>query len=61
MDLKPGEVSEVISDPSGNYIYKMISKETLPLDSVKTEIRNQLSSHALSRIHAALPEQRGPQ
>ncbi len=44
MDLKPGEVSEVISDPSGNYIYKMISKETLPLESVKTEIRNQLSS-----------------
>jgi PPIC-type PPIASE domain len=44
MDLKPGEVSEVISDPSGNYIYKMISKETLPLDAVKTEIRNQLSS-----------------
>jgi hypothetical protein len=44
MDLKPGEVSEVISDPSGNYIYKMISKETLPLESAKTEIRNQLSS-----------------
>jgi len=44
MDLKPGEVSDVISDPSGNYVYKMISKETLPLDAVKTEIRNQLSS-----------------
>lgn len=45
MDLKPGEVSEVISDPSGNYIYKMISKETLPLDDkTKTEIRNTLSS-----------------
>jgi len=44
MDLKPGEVSQVISDPSGNYIYKMISKDTLPLDTVKTEIKNQLSS-----------------
>ena len=44
MDLKPGEVSEVISDPTGNYIYKLISKDTLPLDSVKTEIKNQLSS-----------------
>ena len=44
MDLKPGEVSEIIVDPSGNYTYKMISKETLPLDSVKGEIRNQLSS-----------------
>jgi bifunctional DNA-binding transcriptional regulator/antitoxin component of YhaV-PrlF toxin-antitoxin module len=45
MDLKVGEVSEVISDPnSGHYIYKLISKDTLPLDSVKTEIRNTLSS-----------------
>jgi hypothetical protein len=44
MDLKPGEVSEVISDASGNFIYKMVSKETLPLDKVKTEIHNQLSA-----------------
>jgi hypothetical protein len=44
MDLKPGEVSEVISDASGNFIYKMVSKETLSLDKVKTEIHNQLSA-----------------
>jgi len=44
MDLKPGDVSDVISDPSGNYVYKMISKETLPLDNVKKEIQNQLSA-----------------
>ena len=44
MDLKPGDVSEVISDPSGNYVYKMISKDTLPLDQVKTEIKSQLSA-----------------
>jgi len=44
MELKPGEVSEVISDPSGNYIYKMISKEQMPLDSVKTEIKNTISA-----------------
>lgn len=45
MDLKPGEVSAVISDPgSGHYIYKMVSKETLPLETVKTEIRNTISS-----------------
>src|ERR1700674_4380951 len=46
MDLKPGEVSEVISDPnSGHYIYKLVSKETLSLDDkVKTEIRNTISS-----------------
>jgi hypothetical protein len=44
MDLKPGQVSEVISDASGNFIYKMVSKETLPVDKVKTEIHNQLSA-----------------
>ena len=44
MDLKPGEVSEVIAEQSGYYIYKLISKETLPLDTVKEEIRSALSS-----------------
>jgi len=44
MDLKEGEVSDVISDATGNYVYKMAHKETLPLDSVKNEIKNQLSS-----------------
>jgi PPIC-type PPIASE domain len=44
-DLKPGEVSEVISDPnSSHYIYKMITIETLPLDAVKTEIQRIISS-----------------
>ncbi len=45
MDLKPGEVSEVISDPNGShYIYKLISKETLSLETVKPEIRNTIST-----------------
>jgi hypothetical protein len=44
MELKEGEVSEVISDPSGNYIYKMVSKELMPLDTVKTEIKNTISA-----------------
>jgi hypothetical protein len=44
MDLKPGEVSEVISDPGGaHFIYKMISKQTLTLDEAKTEIRGAIS------------------
>jgi hypothetical protein len=45
MDLKPGDVSEVISDPnSGHYIYKLVSKETLSVDTVKPEIRSTISS-----------------
>lgn len=44
LDLKPEQVSELISDPSGHYIYKLLSKQTMPLDSVKQEIRNTLSA-----------------
>ena len=43
-DLKDGAISELIIDPSGYYIYKMVSKQTLPLDSVKTEIKNTMGS-----------------
>ena len=45
MDLKPGEVSEVFSDPSGaHFIYKMISRQILTLEDAKTEIRAAISS-----------------
>lgn len=43
-DLKTGEISEVISDASGNFIYKLVSKEPIPMDKVKSEIHNQLAS-----------------
>ncbi|MHB8215555.1 MAG: peptidylprolyl isomerase [Candidatus Sulfotelmatobacter sp.] len=44
-DLKVGDVSQVISDNGGHYIYKVLSKEVLPLDDkVKTEIHNKLKS-----------------
>ena len=41
-DLKPGEVSQVISDGGGHYIYKMNSKAMMPLDQAKTEIHTRL-------------------
>ncbi len=43
-DLKVGEVSAVISDNGGHYIYKVVSKEVLPLDQVKDEIHNKIKS-----------------
>jgi hypothetical protein len=47
-DLKVGEVSQVISDNGGHYIYKVVSKEVLPLDDkVKTEIHNKLKSERM--------------
>ena len=45
IDLEPGEVSEVFSDPAGaHFIYKMIRKETLTLEEAKMEIRTAIST-----------------
>ena len=41
-DLKPGEVSPVISDTTGHYIYKMDSKGMVPLETARKEIWNML-------------------
>ena len=46
-DLKPGEVSQVLSDAGGHYIYKMNSKTTMPLDQAKTEIKGRLQNDRL--------------
>jgi len=49
-DLKAGEVSPVISDNGGHYIYKVVSKEVLPLDQVKDEIHNKLKSERMKEV-----------
>jgi hypothetical protein len=50
-ELKEGEVSQVISDNGGSYIYKIKAKETLPLDdSMKTEIHNSLKSQRVKDL-----------
>jgi hypothetical protein len=46
-ELKVGEVSAVISDQGGHYIYKVVSKEVLPVDQVKEEIHNKLKGERL--------------
>ncbi len=42
MDLKTGTVSQLLSDQSGYFVYKVGVKETPALDSVKEEIRGTL-------------------
>jgi hypothetical protein len=46
-DLKEGEVSQVISDSGGHYVYKLKSMEQLPLEQVKDEIHNALQSQRM--------------
>lgn len=43
-DLKAAEVSPVISDDGGFYIYKVVSKQTEPLNEAEREIRKTLET-----------------
>lgn len=46
-DLKPGDVSQVISDSGGHYIYKIINKTELPFDQVKNEIHSKMQNERM--------------
>ncbi len=50
-DLKVGEVSAVISDNGGHYVYKVVSEEVLPLDAqIESEIHNRLKAERLKEM-----------
>ena len=51
-DLKAGEVSAVIPDTGGYFIYKLISKQEAPLASVKEEIHNTLVGQKMKDAQA---------
>ena len=51
-DLKPGEVSAVIPDTGGYFIYKLVSKQQAPLASVKEEIHNTLLGQKMKDAQA---------
>ena len=46
-DLKPGEVSPLITDESGYFIYKAGEKTTPPLEQEKEEIKTKLRAQRL--------------
>jgi PPIC-type PPIASE domain len=53
-DLKPGEISELITDDNAYHVYKMGAKTTKSLDEVKNDIRtaikNERMQHAMEAI-----------
>jgi PPIC-type PPIASE domain len=49
-DLKAGEVSAVISDGTGHYIYKLDSRQTLTLQAVREEISNALRRQRIKEM-----------
>ena len=53
MDMKPGEVSAVIADQNGYFIFKLVSKDTMPLDQAREEIKGTLRTQRLQEETAA--------
>lgn len=49
-DLKPGEISQVISDSGGHYIYKVNSKTELPFDQAKNEIHSKMQNDRMREM-----------
>lgn len=58
--LKPGEVSQVMSEPGGSFIYKMVSKGTVPLDQVKAEIQQRLLQEKFQAAMESMLKQATP-
>jgi len=54
-DLKVGDVSQVINDSAGHYIYRLTGKEQLSLDQVKDEIhtmrQNQRTREMMDKVN----------
>jgi hypothetical protein len=54
MDLKPGDISSVLSDPNGYFIYKIKNKNVLPLNQVRDEITATLRSQLMEEKMRAI-------
>jgi parvulin-like peptidyl-prolyl isomerase len=47
LGLKPGQVSDIISEANGYYIYKVIAKDTKPLEQARDQIRATLAQQKM--------------
>jgi hypothetical protein len=47
LDLQAGQVSALFTEANGYYVYKVVSKDTKPLDQARDEIRTTLSQQRL--------------
>jgi hypothetical protein len=55
MDLSPGEVSPVIEDPNGYFIYRVKAKAMVPLDEASNEIKEALRTQRMQdEMHSIL-------
>jgi len=50
LDLNAGQVSQVLAEPNGYYIYKVISKDTKPLEQAHDQIRATLAQQRIEDV-----------
>ena len=60
MDLKSGEVSQLITTPNGYFVYKVGEKDTLPLEKVREEIHNTLRQQKMQDSMQAVQQLSNP-
>lgn len=52
--LKPGDVSPVLKNAAGFFVYKLVSKQVRPLEAVRTQIAKELASKQLEKLLKAV-------
>lgn len=57
-DLTPGAISQVFEEPNGHFIYKVMSKRTLPIEEMRVEIVQKLRAKRLQRYQQEAHEGR---
>ncbi len=53
-EMEPGQLSDIIADASGYYIYKIVSKEKIPLTQARQEIRKSIASERVQDSTSSL-------
>ena len=60
MDLKPGEISSVLTDSNGYFIYRIKNKNVLPLNQVRDEVTATLRSQHMEEKMRAIHDSATP-
>ncbi len=56
MEMKPGEISPVLTDPNGFVIFKLVTRKVLSLEEVKPDIRKALAEERKSARMKAITD-----
>ena len=59
-DMKPGDVSPVLTDPGGYFVFKFEQKDTIPLDKVRDEIRSTLQKQKMQDLMQTMQQSATP-